>query len=796
MYANYENKFYGFVNSAGVWEEYPEYENDYTFSIPLFKAHVDTGITFYAKAMPQYVAKPIRSDYRTQQLAQMCQKLGTAELGRMFSKKQIQQEAMYLFLTGDSYRQITNEIADDSPIVYEDRTHSSEVTIQMTQCTASGCDELNPANAMVCGACLGESLEPIEETVVEHKTVKEPRKLPRPQMHIPNPVMIQTSHSSSDSDKGFVIKRQKIRRMVAEWLYQVDLSRDHDTAGDFASDALDRSAKRSVAEEGVGLDTIIGESLSSYASSVGETISEEEFWLDPSEYGVYFTTDTDSPDAPSPLASKYPEGLYLHIVGDTLIHHAPVKRKREWIRLTAGLRPTAGDGTGMYHLALLNDLINNGINLEYAILKTVGFPTTLLRSKYLSREASALDILLMENLPDEVSLSDVIYRVPAQNASGMLGVLSQRFEGYMQYIGGTWSPMGGASDLREVMGTATGASAVQEMMSDRLGLAVQMRVQADIETLYSVLEYIQMDKSAGNRQLLAEQFGESVVQMFFTSDIRSLVSFEAAKGTDEPQMDSVTAFKAQTYGSIVASMTGLRDFDKAFFYDFVAMMGEAFNLPTHIGTGRKEREVAKNQISYIQMRYKEISEGKEGLSMEVAEEIGQGADLFKEVTEKDLMLTQVLPSIQYELYDFLAMREAFSDWLQSNEGQNAPMAVRSAVAMLFDYSIQAQEMKEMQEFEKMVNQKAMLSQAMGTAVPTDDGATAEDGEVLNSPEDEGEVPDNVKRDGTTGAGRPRDVPTPEEPDVSDTGGSTSPIAFEQSQPSGGGIDFALGDSDA
>ncbi len=64
--------------------------------------------------------------------------------------------------------------------------------------------------------------------------------------------------------------------------------------------------------------------------------------------------------------------------------------------------------------------------------------------------------------------------------------------------------------------------------------------------------------------------------------------------------------------------------------------------------------------------------------------------------------------------------------------------------------------------------------AEGSA-PPEEGAPEPD---PNAPTPEGEVPDNVKRDGTIGAGRPRDVDSPQEvADIlSETGEETaSPI---------------------
>lgn len=464
--------------------------------------------------------------------------------------------------------------------------------------------------------------------------------------------------------------------------------------------------------------------------------------------------------------SKYPFGLHLHVVGDQLVKKRPALKDLEWIRVQSGVRPMSNKGMGMQHLADLNDVVNNAISLEYSILRTHGFPIRLLRGKWLSSLPQALQTLVMEKIPDDQPLQNAIHTEQASNTTGLLGVFTGNVQSHMQVIGGMISPMAMPQDMKDALGNATGASSVQEAMADKMGLSVQWRVEGDIDTIFAVLELLRRDDR--NKQwMLDSGYDESLVDSYFRTDFRSLFYVVPAKGSDQPRLDSVNTFKVQSFAQLTAALTGLRQFDPNTFYDIIGALGETLNLDVSIGAGRKERNLATNRINQIVELYKEQKDLPDQLEMQPTQ---FGQQLFQAVTLKEkLWLQQVLqsqipqvdPSLPEEqqaqllmqfqqltmrieafLYDYDALVDSYSDWLQSEVGQNADIPVQLAVGMLYAHSCNMQEKKR----------QLMQMQAIQQAMASMSGDVADE----TASENEREQKSKVKRDGSSGPGRPMD----------------------------------------
>jgi hypothetical protein len=99
------------------------------------------------------------------------------------------------------------------------------------------------------------------------------------------------------------------------------------------------------------------------------------------------------------------------------------------------------------------------------------------------------------------------------------------------------------------------------------------------------------------------------------------------------------------------------------------------------------------------------------------------------------------PPIEIHLYDWEALVISYSDWLQSDEGQNAAVPVQLAVSLLFAH---AQEMKEQKE---LYQQFKMLG-----LVPPPEVDEEEEGDATTKT-GEGKAKKDGKAAGSTG--RPR-----------------------------------------
>jgi hypothetical protein len=766
MYANYENRWLGQVDNNGRWTDDSALGSNNTyFTIPLLTAHVDTHTTFYTKVRPDYKAIPFVKNNLNRRLAEMCREIASGELNRMLRPEILQHEAQYLALATLSYRHITMDYQPHSPIVMKETEVPVKKLVGQAMCQDCGTEfESEDMANMQCPneQCMSTTnVGPVGEMQErEEMEVKQvPERLPRPKLRIPNPILIQRDYNApSFFESRFIIERKKVPRKEAEFYHQIDLS-DGQGVANAETNTVHTQQRNSVGSEAENLSTY---SFGEYARQQQETVDEVLMWLQPCEYGLFFADG-------ELLAEQFPSGMHLYLSGNKLVRIRPCDMFGEWIRVQHGVRPSADTGMGMVHLADLNDVVNNTISLEYSILRTHGFPIRLFRGKYIKQVPQALQNIIVNTMPDTVGLEQAVHTEAPSNTSGMLGILTQKIQGYMQYIGGTLNPTGLPGDMQEVMGTATGASAIQEMMSDRMGLSVQMRVSADIETMYSILNLLKQDKR--NRKVFLESgYDETVVDAFFKSDFRAVFYFEPAKGTDSPMLDSVNAFKVQSFAQLTANLTGLRQFDPATFYDIVDALGKTLNIDTSIGAGRKERNLAENRVTRITELWREQSTLlTDDLEIEPAE---SGAKLFQAIMYKEkLWLESVLATsiqkpdvskidendpaaiqqaamhlqqaelmtrkVEAYLYDYKAMSEAYSDWMQSDEGQSADIPIQVAVGLLYAYAKAQEEARAQIEMQEAA-QKAMAMMPPDEADPSN-------------------PPGALKSDGQTGPGRPREI---------------------------------------
>ena len=772
MYNNYENKWQGDVDAQGNWNDMRDKAGATTYlSVPLLASRTDTQTTFYTKTRPQYKGKAYIQTNRTKRLIKMCEELGNAELNRLLTNHILQREAQYLALATVSYRQLTLETQATSPVVIETAKQDVDVPYVTATCNSCGAssqhkqEETANIQSPTCQKCMQGTLDFSEPTAVtEQREVKKAVKIPRPVLAIPNPTQMQFDFDApSGKESTFFVKRKKIRKQAAEFIYQIDLT-SADTKQSTETQVNSRLVRQPLVDSNSDMTLSVHES----AARLDEWVDDVDIWLEPSEYGLIFCSDYGQF-----LYEKYPEGLYLKIIGGELVIELPCIKAKEVIRLQQGTRPNSNTGTGLVNLAAMNDTINNCLSLDYAVMRTHGFPLRLLRGQYIKKIAPALQTIIVNNLPETSNLKDIVHTEQPSNTSGMAGVLSRQMGDYMQEVSGTYNFGGQVSPAtRAAMGSATGAVSVQENMSDRMGLIVQMRIDADIETLWAILHLLRKDER--NKQLFAEKYSEEVIEEFFAEDLESIFYFEPVKGSDEPQLESVNTFKITTFMQSTAALTGLAQYNAPLYYDLVAKLGESLNIPLDVGEGRKEKNLAESKIIRLTELYKDkaqdalvsqmnpvqfaatlyqaiqsTEEDTVGAMIEMTVEsavaplVAQAQELAKMPEATMEMQQQLLQAIQMKqvetaerieanLFNYEALADSYSDWMQSDAGQDSPVPVQIAVGMLYAYSL---EMKALKAKVEMRDKVEMM------------------GELMPQNTDE---PPAVKRDGSTGAGRPRD----------------------------------------
>lgn len=781
MYNNYENRWLGDVQNGEWLDSSPQGTNNTYFTVPLLTAHVDTHMTYYTKVRPKYVAKPFNKKvHLNRQLATMCEEIGTAELGRMLKPSVLQHEAQYIALATVSYRHLVMGYQKHSPTI--DQVHEMPMDMvtnnyQCNDCGGQFSTDPVPNQEKMPGpepaqcqdeSCMSDNTTPTGSSVdtqMVQQTVKV--TLPRAAIQVPNPITVQDDFSAATfEDSRFIVTRRKISVREAEFYYQIDLSSAFDNSG-MEAESQERGERMPIgpAEQ---QRSWIPLAFPQYVDQQNLKVEEVSMWLEPCEYGLYVADG-------GLLQQKYPNGAFFHIVGNKLVENRACDKSIEWVRVQQGVRPSSNKGMGLVHLADINDAINNSVSLDYSILRTHGFPLRLLRGKWLSLLPQANQTIVLNKIADDQKLQDAVHTEQATNTSGLLGINTNRLQGFMQYIGGSLNPTGMPSDMKDIMGSATGAASVQEMMSDRMGLPIQMRVEADINTIYAVLELLKHDKR-NHQYFLDNGYDATVVDAFFTSDFRSMFYFEPAKGTDEPRMDSVSTFKVQAFAQLTAALTGLRQYDPNTFYDITSALGDTLGIDVAIGAGRKERNLADNRITRIIELYTEQKGLQDTLQMDPTT---FGTRLFQAVTMKEQQWLQVIiasqvsqmppgatqeqkmllmmeaqhiaETIEVGLYDYDALIETYSDWLQSDEGQNCDIPVGTAVGMLYAYCV------NMQQKKKQIAQQEQMQMALAASGGLEPPPEEEGGEPGKPGAKEDNPPGPLKKDGAVGPGRPRNV---------------------------------------
>jgi len=725
MYANYENKWTGHANiNTGQWIEPVGSGNDVNLTVPLLAAHVDTDMSTYTGLSPDYNAVPFIKNEANKKLADMCVTVAKRELDRMMRFVDLQHEAQYLALATVSYRKLQMDYRTDSPVVFQKQQQQIPVEAVELTCNDCGYSDRIPMDAassgdtggqLACPECARSNISANPVQTLETVDVDVPIKLPRPILEIPNPINVQRDWNASSFDRSkYVIQRRRIPRKTAEYYYQMDFAGANTSVA--AESVIDSQLKREpIRQTGAAIPVF---DIGGYVTEQNEMIEEVQMWLDPCEYGLLWADGAN-------LAQTYPEGLYILMVGDLVVRKRPCRFQNEWIGLQQGVRPNSNTGTGRVSLADMNDVVNNCLSLDYAVLRTHGFPLRILREKYLSILPQATQTLLATKIPDDVDLQQMIHTEPAAATSGMVGVLPGIVGQHMQFVAGSFNPLEGNTNMQAMLGNATGAAALETMLKSRQSITVQARVDADMDTMFAVLYMLKQDQR--NRLLFLEEFDEATVDKFFVCDFRGTFYFKPVRGTDEPQAEATNAFKMITFAQNVAPLTGMHQFDPESFYDLVGKMGDALQIDVAIGAGRKERNLATNKIVRVKELYKQ---SKDDPMVANLDPIAAGFQLYRAVTMRDMItissiaqasqqlqsqtpivnelqaaaaMTVQAPPVEIYLYDWEALTISYRDWLQSDEGQNSAIPIQVAIGMLFSYAQTMKEQRESYERFKMLS---------------------------------------------------------------------------------------------
>jgi hypothetical protein len=676
----------------GVYQAAAFNEGDYAYTVPVINGHVEQAFMQLLRTDVQYeFAAKDQSNANEKLVAQMCEELAVEEKVRLMDEEARMDEIMNSILAGVSYRCLVWGVNPDAPKIVNRMSYTDEQveTPGGRQCVDCGYEV--PEGEETCSHCGSQNIR-------ETSGAKYTRSIPQSKevalgenlLHVPNLLSVQRDLNAGKLKHAtFVVERDSLPLSDAEWRYQTRIKPDS------GAQPIDIRFQAEQARTTMQTDAVIG-SARGGSSSHSRPVTREYLYLDPVRYGAFYNgVEETTPDGDSCpiglLGDTYSDGLFVLIVGDTIIKLKALNFRRRWTEVFYGKRAGSSRGSGLQSLMPLNDIINDSFNLDYS-LGMAGHPFTAIARKYAKDLPEINNVLFVDNVPPQ-GLDAVVKRFPGQAPTGFLGQTSQRIEAAMQFIGGTQTLTGnyGAPD-NQVMSTATGVAASQENAAARMTGPIHQAIQADKEFMLQILENIQeycaADKSPEQFKALVKRFGPDIVAYFFKCNFRQTMNINVAKNSDAPRSMALTQAKAMAFGQIAQAFART---EVPWAEDLLASLADTIGVPFDIGPGRTDRREAVfrlNKLAAIEERIREQNAG-------YLADTPQSAQLMYQALVKfcNPLMVPDEPSTTF-LQDHNAFMDVYKDALFSEQAKTWSEARRSVVVQMWMLHFDAQTSRE------------------------------------------------------------------------------------------------------
>jgi hypothetical protein len=591
----------------GKYSSYEPQEGDVAYTIPVFVGHVEQAFMQLLRTNIEYEfhAVDAETDPAAADLAAMCESLAVEEKNRLLDEDAMGDEIMNTILAGDSYRCLVWGVDPDAPKKHTRVKYRREEVELPGRVECAKCREEQAEGAGKCLSCGSTELAEVKGgkglRLVDDGTEEE--MLGENILHIPHPVAVQRDYGATKlRHSTFIVERDYLPRHVAEWMYQTKFVEADGRAGSARgrtghSDEV--LARQEQERSGLQTDPYIG-SAREGAYTYNHTVEREHIWLDVSEYGhIYLDVDEVLPDgtklpADTILGKRFPNGVYLCIVGGQLVRWKEANRNRQWTVVQYGRRPGSGRGAGLQLLRPLQDVVNDDFNQSYAIRMTSARPLTVLNRQAVRGMPQAGQYLFIDKLPSGVSsLSGVVAQFQGQSMPS--DGTSERIESAMQWIGGTASLMGavGGPDQR-AMGTATAVAAAQENASGRMLGPIKQRIYADKQFMFQILENIREFSVPVQWQALERRFGKEAVANFRRANFKRQLRITVAQNTDIPRSMALTQANIMAFGQMAGQLAQV-----PWGPELLQQAAAALNIPFTMGAGRNDRKEAEKRLAKL-----------------------------------------------------------------------------------------------------------------------------------------------------------------------------------------------------
>lgn len=715
----YNGDQYGYYDNLGLYKD-DRAEGDFAYAIPVLAGHVEQGFVQIFKVHPEYTANQDDGEDPTMQLvANMCEKLGVKELDRALGK--IAKTEIYnMLLAGESARIVGWEPHKTSPrIAKRPKMETKDIELpEYREC--EDCKTTLKADDEACTKCGSSNIHisPGGKTQNTSLSGYDEVELGENCVHVPHMLAMQRDMSAVEpEDSAFVVEYSYMDKHAAEWTFQAQIEesqlplpiemqmRFDLERGSTQIDALIGSARLAPP----GREAAFGAGPGGSLAALNRKQPVEWHYWDPSEYGQFIPfvdemlpepldDGRDKIPAGVAMGDFFPKGVKVLFVGDTLMVMKPCVRRKKMVIIRYGRIAGTNAGAGLKRLMPLQDAENDNFNLSQTIKHTVGHPLTAILGQFVDQLPGAGNVLKITN-PALDDVGKAIRQWPGQPMDNRDGA-QVMIEGAMQFIAGTNTVGGsgavGAPDMRAA-GTATGIAAMQEQAASRQSGPVDDRIQADIETLYQLLENIQEYSAPEQIEILNKWFGPDVVKRFMETNLRQEITWKIKPNTEMPRSMALNQANYIAFGQAIGQVLPVAA-QFPWVMEYISDLATAMGFPFNVGEGRNDRREAQYRLNLLNDIEQDISAEQPQLA---ANPVSLAAAMHAKLAEvagpfvmSDDELTGVLQNAQMQAPLEITMprilmqhhptfQDVYKDWLFGEQAKSASQARRLCVIQLW-----------------------------------------------------------------------------------------------------------------
>lgn len=612
-----EGEQYGTWDENGNYTPYAPLPNEVAYCLPVIIGHFQQALMMYLKTDLAYqgTAKD-QTNPADVQLVKMAKALGTEDFTRLMDEMARVDEGINSLTAGENHRCLLWGV-HDNPKTIDKPIYDEAGFVIPARKICNSCNMDNAPDAAECAECGSDWLRSQESVTQRKQVFKGTKKVPVGQnmLHIPHMAAVKSDSSARTiQDATYVVETDYLaNKDVAQWLYQCVIE-----DGDRTSDAvrLQRAQQGGVTNIGrQGLWRDRGDDQQGASYQLGGPVERNSVWLEVSEYGYKsFPQDETLPDgtvlpANTLMGEKWNSGFKYCLVGNTCVNGGAGNKKRQWHKLLYSNRPGTSRGMGIQIFVPLQDLTNEGLNLDLDIIMT-SVPFRAVVGSYIDRLPRANEFLKLNKLPPGGSIDSIFKQYASQTPSGAVGAMSEQLQEAGQFILGTFSAVGRTSDpSQKALGTAHGVAAVVEQQNGRFVTPTTQRVACDKELLFAICANIQDNASDEQKEELKRRFGPDTVDDFFKANLEHVMTWEVVSGSDRPRSDALTGAVMTEFGNLAATMTEKMP-SVPWVGEFLSTLGDLVGIPFKMVPGGSDRHEAETRLRKLAAIERDIQKRK------------------------------------------------------------------------------------------------------------------------------------------------------------------------------------------